>query len=276
MAYIASDALFGVVDLSTVDPTGPGPFNLVSGSTTSGRQSFYLQKVRGTDINLGGGEFVYAKNTTANVAGATISSITTAVNTSIATVTTGSAHGLQVGAQVVFAGQVPNTYVGTRVILSVPSTTTFTVDTGNISAGATTTQGTYTYGALFQGVLVSFTNALTSGVAVISAGIAASTGNTGTSLGVAISGTLNGQWGWFQTYGAAIVNTAGAPAVGNPVYLGTAGAVTPTAAAGKQIINATYSSVVSSVIGSGSAAQTLTATQALVTLNNPAVQTQIT
>lgn len=275
MAYIATDALFGVVDLTTVDPTGPGAFNLTGGGVTSGRQSFYLQKVKGTDINLGGGEFVYAKNSTANVAGASISSITTAANTSIATVTTGSAHGLQAGAQVILTGQVPNTYAGTWKILTVPSTTTFTIDTGTTGAGATTTQGTFTYGALFPGVLVSFSNALTSGAAVVSAGIAASTGNTGTSLGVAISGLLNGQWGWFQVSGVAIVNTAGAPAVGNPVGLGTAGAVTPTLAAGKQIINATYASTVSAVIGSGSAAQTLTATQALVTLNNPAVQTQI-
>lgn len=275
MAYIASDSLFGVVDLSTVDPTGPGPYNIAGGGTTVGRQSFYLQKVRGTDINLGGGEFIYAKNSTANVAGQAVSSITTAANTSIATVTTGSAHGLQVGAQVIFAGQVPSTYAGTRVILSVPSTTTFTMDTGNVNAGATTTQGTYTYGALFPGVLVSFTNALASGVAVVSAGIAASTAGTGTTLGVAISGALFNQWAWFQVSGVAIVNTAGAPAVGNPVGLGTAGAITPTLAAGKQVINATYSSVVSAVVGSGSAAQTLPATQALVTINNPAVQTQI-
>lgn len=275
MAFVATDALLGVVDLSIVDPTGPGPFNLAGGGTTTGRQSFYLQKVRGTDINLGGGEFVYAKNSTANVAGQTISSITTAANTSIATVTTGSAHGLQVGAVVVLTGQVPNGYVGTWTVTSVPTTTTFTFNHGNVNLGATTTQGTYTYGALFPGVLVSFSSALTNGVAVVSAGAAASTGNTGTTLGVAISGLLNGQWGWFQVEGVAIVNTAGAPAIGNPVGLGTAGAITPTLAAGKQIINATYASAVSAVIGSGSAAQTLSATQALVTLNNPAVQTQI-
>jgi hypothetical protein len=274
MAFIAND-LIGVSDLTTVDPAGPGPFNLAGGGTTVGRQSFYFNIVNGTDINLGGGRFVYAKNSTANVAGAAISSITTAANTSIATVTTGSAHGLQAGAQVVFTGQTPSNYVGTWKILTVPSTTTFTFDHGSVNAGATTVQGTYTYGALFPGVLVSFSSALTSGVNVVSAGIAPSTAGTGTPLGVAISGLLVNQWGWFQIGGVAIVNTAGAPAIGNPVGLGTAGAVTPTLAAGKQVINATYASAVSAVIGSGTSAQTLTGTQALVMINNPCVQTQI-
>jgi len=275
MAYIASGALAGLVDLTTVDNTGPGPFNLAGGGTTLGRQSYYFQTVPAVDNNLGGGEFIYAKNSTANVAGAAISSITTAANTSIATVTTGSAHGLQAGAQVIFTGQTPSNYVGTWKILTVPSTTTFTFDSGSVNAGASTVQGTYTYGALFPGVLVSFSSALTSGVNIVSAGIAASTAGTGTSLGVAQTGLLVNQWGWFQTKGIAIVNTAGAPAIGNPAGLGTAGAITPTLAAGKQIINATYASAVSAVIGSGTAAQTLTATQALVMINNPCVQTQI-
>jgi len=275
MAYIASGALAGLVDLTTVDNTGPGPFNLAGGGTTLGRQSYYFQTVPAVDNNLGGGEFIYAKNSTANVAGAAISSITTAANTSIATVTTGSAHGLQAGAQVILTGQTPSNYVGTWKILTVPSTTTFTFDHGSVNAGATTVQGTFTYGALFPGVLVSFSSALSGGVNVVSAGIAASTAGTSTSLGVAQTGLLVNQWGWFQTKGIAIVNTAGAPAIGNPVGLGTAGAVTPTLAAGKQIINATYASAVSAVIGSGSAAQTLTATQALVMINNPCVQTQI-
>lgn len=265
----------GLVDLTAVDNTGPGPFNLAGGGTTLARQSFYFQTVPATDSNLGGGEFTYAKNSTANVAGQTINSITTASNTSIATATTNAAHGLQAGAQVVFAAQVPAGYVGTWKILTVPSTTTFTFDHGNINLGASTTQGTYTYGALFPGVLVSFSNALSSGVNVTSAGIAASTAGTGTSLGVAQTGLLVNQWGWLQTKGIAITNTAGAPAIGNPAGLGTAGAVTPTLAAGKQIINATYASAVSAVIGSGTAAQTLTATQALVMINNPCVQTQI-
>jgi hypothetical protein len=276
MAYIASGALAGLVDLTIVDNTGPGPFNLGGGGVTLGRQSFYFQTVPATDSNLGGGEFVYAKNSTANTAGAAISSITTASNTGIATVTTGSAHGLTPGAQVILIGQTPSGYSGTWVVATVPSTTTFTFVHGNLNLAATTVQGTFTFGALFPGVLVSFTNALSGGVNITSAAVAASTGNTGTTLGVAQTGLLLNQWGWFQTKGMAITNTAGAPAIGNPAYLGTAGAVTPTAAAGKQVINATYASAVSAVIGSGTSAQTLLATQALVMLNNPAVQTQIT
>ena len=164
MAYAASGALMGLVDLSTVDNTGPGPFNLGGGvGTTLARQSYYLQKVPGVAPNLGGGEFIYAKNTTANTAGQSITSITTAAGTSIATVTVGSAHSLQVGAQVVLVSQVPAGYAGTFVVLSVPSTTTFTYDHGSVNLGATTTQGTYTFGALFPGVLCTLSSALSSG-----------------------------------------------------------------------------------------------------------------
>lgn len=266
----------GLVDLTIPDPTGPGPFTLTSAAATAGRQSFHLQEVPAVDNVLGGGTFIYAKNVTANVAGAAISSITTAANTSTATVTTGSAHGLTPGAQVILTGQTPSGYSGTWVVVSVPSTTTFTFVHGNTNLGATTVQGTFTYGAIIPGALCSLTTSLASGVLTNSAAPAASTANSGRSLCVANTGLLVNQWGWFQTKGIAIVNTAGAPAVDGSVYLGTAGAVTPTAAAGKQVIGATYASVVSAVIGTGTGARTLLATQALAMISNPSVQTQIT
>jgi len=276
MAFVASGSLMGLVDLTIADNTGPGPFSLTSTAPTYGRQSYYLQKVSAVDSVLGGAEFIYAKNVTANVTGAAISSITTAANTSIATVTTGTAHGLTPGSQVIFTGQTPSSYSGTWVIISVPSTTTFTFSHGNVNLGATTVQGTYTSGAVIPGALCSLTTSLSSGVLTNSAGPAASTANSGRMLCVANTGLLVNQWGWFQTQGLAVVNTAGAPAVDGSVYLGTAGAVTPTAAAGKQVIGASYASVVSSVVGTGTSARTLLATQALVMIDSPAVQTQIT
>jgi hypothetical protein len=60
MAFVAINTLFGEVDLSTVDPAGPGFQNLVAGSG-SGRMNFYNQVIDGYDPNLGGGEFIYAK-----------------------------------------------------------------------------------------------------------------------------------------------------------------------------------------------------------------------
>ncbi len=150
MSYVSSDSLLGLVDFYAADTIGVGPSNLVGGASTMGRESFYSMKVKGVDSNLGsGGEFVYAKNTTANVAGQTITSITTGAGSSTATLTAGAAHGLQVGAVIVLTGQVPSGYVGTWTVLSVPSTTTLTFNHGSANLGATTTQGTYTYGAIF-------------------------------------------------------------------------------------------------------------------------------
>lgn len=61
MAYTGFDPLLGVVNLTDVDPTGPGPFTLVGSITGAGRQSFYLEEIRGNDANLGGGTFQYVK-----------------------------------------------------------------------------------------------------------------------------------------------------------------------------------------------------------------------
>jgi len=276
MTYSVVDPLAGIVNLYDADPVGPGPFNLAGGGTTVGRESFYFQEVKAVDPILGGGKFVYAKNSTANGSGQTISSATTAAGTSIATVTTASAHGLQPGAVVVFAGQVPSGYIGTWKVLTTPSTTTFTIDHGNTNLGALTTVGTYTYGVIQPSNLVSFSTSITSGLAVVSAGLAASTASTGTELGVALIGLLNGQWGWFQIQGLApAFISAGTPAAADPVYLGTAGKVTPTQANGKQIINAQFAAAVSQTLGSGSAAVTLTSTQAILLLNHPCTQSQV-
>jgi len=217
---------------------------------------------------------VFAQVTAANVAGQTISSITT--SNGVATVTTGSAHGLIVGAVVILAGQVPSAYSGTWTVATVPSTTTYTFVHGNTTLGATTTQGTYTVGAVQPAQVCALSFSLSGGAIVAAAAPYAGTANTGNAIGVSLVGLTAGQFGWIQVQGVAVVQTAGAPASGGAVYAGATGAVTPTAAAGKQVIGAVYASAVSQVIGSGSAAVTLSATQALVYLNRPSMQTQIT
>lgn len=67
----------------------------------------------------------------------------------IATVTVANAHGYAVGNSVTLAGFVPTGYNGTYVILSVPSTTTFTVALA-ANPGAITTAGTVTMNTVFD------------------------------------------------------------------------------------------------------------------------------
>ncbi len=68
--------------------------------------------------------------------------------TTTATVTTTSAHGFSVGNSVVIAGANPTGYNGTFTILTVPSSTTFTITTpalsDNLASGVTVTKGATT------------------------------------------------------------------------------------------------------------------------------------
>ena len=118
----------------------------------------------------------------------------------------------------------------------------------------------------------------------------AGTANTGKSLAVALTTLLVGQFGWFQVEGVAVATVQGAPVAGNPVYWQAAGVVSPTLVASKQALNASFGTAVSAVIGLGVAslvayspstnpgqsAGTLSATQALVIMNRPFAQGQIT
>jgi hypothetical protein len=73
------------------------------------------------------------------------------------------------------------------------------------------------------------------------------------------------KWGWYQIGGAAIVATSGTITAGNPLYFQTTGVVQSAAVNGKQIDHAVASS------SNG----TPTTNQAIVTLDRPAVQSQI-
>lgn len=102
------------------------------------------------------------------------------------------------------------------------------------------------------------------------------TANAGDILGVAMANLAAGQWGWFQVSGNAIVNVSGAPVQGNPAYWQAAGVISPTAVAGKQVEGAKFATAPAVTLGQGSNAYTLAATQAVVTLNRPSSQGQIT
>ncbi|MDR6393055.1 hypothetical protein [Paraburkholderia phenoliruptrix] len=193
MSFIAYDPLLGAVKLTDIDPTGPGPLNLVAG-TGSSRMSFSFEIVRGYDAALGGGEFAFAQAS------------------------------------------------------------------GTIAAGT----------------VCQFNQSLTNGAIINAAAAWAGTANSGDVLGVAMTAMTVGQWGWFQISGNAVVSCQGAPVAGNPVYWQAAGVVSPTAVAGKQMIGAKFATAPGVTLGTGSTAVVLSATQAVLLLDRPNAQTQIT
>lgn len=61
MAYQLMDPFIGTQTLPAIDTVGPGPFSLTGGSTGGGFVSFYNTEVRGYDVSLGMGTFLYAR-----------------------------------------------------------------------------------------------------------------------------------------------------------------------------------------------------------------------
>lgn len=295
MAFIAQDDMMGTVDLSIIDPAGPGPFALVGGNAGKmGRASYYSQFMEAIDTMLGGGFFCYAQ--AATIAPQTVSSVT--ISGSTATVTTGSAHGLGVGAVVNLTGFTPSTYNGLWRVNAISSATVFTIDmsviinqstvllnpsaagsaatNGNVPAGNGTVMGTYTVG-LGAGQIVQFTHSTDSnGNLVLTATPWTGTANSGLSLGVCYTNPYGGQWAWFQIGGAMPCYTAGSPAVGNQTYWSALGVVQPSAVASKQCQGTQYASAAAATFGSGSAAQTLKANQAVIWGTFPLAQGAIT
>ncbi|MDA4299056.1 hypothetical protein [Escherichia coli] len=89
-------------------------------------------------------DFVNNQVTTAAAAafsGADIDTTAVTYSNGVATATTASAHGLTAGQYVKISGVAPTAYNGTVVVLSVPSTTTFTYAPASAPGGSATTQG---------------------------------------------------------------------------------------------------------------------------------------
>lgn len=90
-------------------------------------------------------DFVNNQVTTAAAAafaGADIDTTAVTYSNGVATATTASAHGLTAGQYVKISGVEPAAYNGTVVVLTVPSTTTFTYAPASAPGGSATTQGT--------------------------------------------------------------------------------------------------------------------------------------
>jgi hypothetical protein len=96
----------------------------------------------------------------------------------------------------------------------------------------------------------------------------AGTAATGFPLAVATAATnTQAKWGWYEVQGGAIINVSGTVSAGQAAYFGqTAKLQTNAAVGGKQVIGAQSSSA-DGVPDTG---------QAIFTINNPVVQSQIT
>lgn len=93
------------------------------------------------------------------------------------------------------------------------------------------------------------------------------TGNTGFPLAIATAATnTQAKWGWYQVQGSAVVNVTGTVASGDKAYFGQTATVGSTVAGGKQVLGMQASSA-SGVPAAG---------QAVYTIVNPVVQSQIT
>jgi len=109
--------------------------------------SGHLLALRGTS---------YGRST---AAGQTISSITRSGTT--ATVTTGSGHGLAIKDWVEFSGQAPQAYQGEYQVITVPSSTTFTITLPYDPGGSASPAGTYvkaTYSGTYDPLLIRWAN----------------------------------------------------------------------------------------------------------------------
>lgn len=312
MSFVIQDSVLGAVDLYSPSNSGPGAFSLLGATIGKmGRYEYPSAFVDAVDPVLGGGIFTYAQ--VAPIASQAVTGIAIAGN--VATVTTGGAHGLSVGAVVQLAGFTPAGYNGLFTIASVPSTTTWTMNVNTftdprwnpanplvvnqanlaIPTGASTVQGTYVAG-IGAGQAVQFTHVLDGqGNLILQAKVWAGAVNSGLSLGVALGNALaltassvpsnpfGGQFGWFQIGGAMVVYSAGAPAVGSQTYWNTGtgssagGFVTSAAVASKQMQGTQYATALGATLGTGTSGQfTLPANMAVIWGTFPLAQGAIT
>jgi hypothetical protein len=271
MTYVCTTPRAGVVDISSVAAAASlgQPGTSVLPSVVMEPQ--FGEIATGWDPSLGGGEFLYARCATTVVASQTISSITVAAG--VATLTTGSAHGLVPGQAIQIIGAAPSGYVGVFTVLTTPSTTTLTfATTSTVSA---TTVGTYVVG-IGQGMVCELAYTLTAGVLVITATPWAGTAVSGKPLAISVNNIFSAQASWFQVQGAAITVVNGTITVGNPLYWQAAGTVSNAIVVSKQVLGAAAASLISAVINSGQNAVTLQAFQALVFIDRIMAQGAIT
>jgi len=131
-------------------------------------------------------------------------------------------------------------------------------------------------GVVALGTVCEITPSMVGGTLVHSATPWAGTANSGRPLCVALASGVVGQYGWFIVQGNAIATCQGAPVSGSPAYWQAVGVVSPTAVSGKHFLGGLFSTAPGVTIGAGSGAIVLTATQAIININRPYAQGQIT
>ncbi|MGN6124700.1 MAG: hypothetical protein ACTHOJ_17285 [Sphingomonas oligoaromativorans] len=140
--------------------------------------------------------------------------------------------------------------------------------------------GVFTYAqfgaGITAGTVCEFTPTLVSGRIVLTATPWTGTANSGRKLGVAVATGANGQWGWFQVDGPAIVNVSASPTVNAAAYWQANGVVSSTGVASKQACGMVFATASGVTLGSGSGATVLSATQAVALLCRPEAQGAIT
>lgn len=275
MAYIASNARLGLVDLSTVTNTIGTPFTAGSQLPSVTLEAQLGETCTGWDPNLGGGEFVYLKVAAAPIVAAqTISSL--AISGTTVTITTGSGHSLVPGYSITISGAVPSTYNGTwQLITASASTGTFVIPTNTPTINATTA-GSYVVG-IGAGQTCELAYSLAAGYVTITATPWTGTTITGKPLAIALNNMQPGYYGWFQWEGIAVAVTNGTVTVGGPLSWQANGTLSTAAiVAGKSLVNGSAASLNTPIVGQGSTAVTYGAFQALVFIDRPCAQSAIT
>jgi hypothetical protein len=179
----------------------------------------------------------------------------------------------------------PNANVGTATAgrMTIPGMELRGYDSNGLGGG------TFVFAVASAGITVGnwvmFTAPIASALTPLTATQWDGTIRSGRPLGVALTTLTTGQYGWFQVQGNAIASVNGTVAAGDFVYWQAAGVTSSTLVAGKQVSGAIAVTAASVTIGTGAAstvgssvpgALTLSAAQAVVFLNRPAVQTNIT
>lgn len=80
MSYVVADSELGFIDLYAIDTVGPGPLALALSTPTYGRFNRPGYQLRGVDLALGGGWFMFVQFTGTVTAGGVVELSATSVN----------------------------------------------------------------------------------------------------------------------------------------------------------------------------------------------------
>ncbi len=229
--------------------------------------------------------------------GQTVNSAT--ISGQVATITTASAHGLVVGQPVNMTGFTPSQFNGSYAVVSVPTTTTFTVQlpVTNLPANNATVQGSYTYyaGTVTGQTVSSITVAGTTATLTTSSAHGLQVGDSILVSGATGNTSVNGQWTVGAVTSTTVVTYTGStittgvvtggtyivnsPAVNGQAYYAGNGSASGVIVASKHLLSSQWAvgtSIVAGQLGSTSQGRTLKAWEAVLWIGRPTAQGAIT